>query len=366
MKLSYIKNILLSNDNIAHILEYINIPQESDYLLKDSILTDLLENIFKQNIENFKSCKNKSDIENVLTNCNKTVIVSLNDIIERNTQLKDLETIPVPVPIQKQIHEPVPVTCDTIPIPIPIEQQYISVPDVDYTTLHLFSNKCNFENGNYIYDYNIKNVNSIYLKSFKIKCSMYNINESNNGFYIIHNSKKQDFYIPFGYYSISNLTECMNQCISDISFGCEIYYNNIKNRVYIDSDEKISITFSNNLNNLLGFSKKEYTNNNKYISENNPCTNIFDDIYIKLLLNDKEVFKTITNKESINYYEYIHLNLSKNFGKNIYTQFDNDYFNFPEKINVNKITIQLYVDELSQKVLRRLEYDFILIFEKSS
>lgn len=371
MKLSDIKNILTSPDNITHILEYINIPTEQ--LLKDypTIIKELLNNTFQQNISNFTECKNKSQIENILTNCNKTVIISLTDIIERESQLKKLE-IPRLNDVSQQINENVPQQINENVHPnvhpnvpkqingtLPQEKTEQPKKESEWVTLHLFSDKCEFENGRYKFNYNIKNVSSMFLKSFKIKCNMYNVNESNNMFYILYNSKKYDFYIPFGYYSITNLTECMNQCIIRESFGCDIYYNNIKNRVYIESDENISIVFSENLNNLLGFSKKEYTNNNRYISERDPFTNIFDDLYIKMMVNDTCVFKTITNKESFKYYENIYLDLDKNFGKTLFNRFEDDYFNFPNPININFLTIQLH------NIQKRLEYDFVITFEKT-
>lgn len=402
MKLSQIKNLLTSNENINHILSYIEIdPQTKEEYIPT--LHKILENIFQQNIPQLRECSTRNDIENILNTCNKTSIVTITDIIQRESQLKDLYTKNKTIytkdiidtnnildtnnpnnPIDTNnltntpnINNPTNIPDINNTIENTIKDTLIQLLDTKLTqkeniqekgfsTLHLYSTDAEYNKCTYKYEYNLKNVSSILLKSFKLKCNMYNINESNNKFYITHNSKKYDIFIPFGYYNIVNLTECMNNAIDqviDLNIECDIYYNNIKNRIYIESDENINIMFSGELNKLLGFSKLEYSNNNRYISETDHFTNIFDDFYIKLFINDKEIIKNISNRK-FNYYEYIFLDFDNDFGKSIYTKFENDYFDFKESINIHNISLQLYTNNTQFNLVNKyIDYDFIITFE---
>ena len=106
-----------------------------------------------------------------------------------------------------------------------------------------------------------------------------------------------------------------------------------KNGVNLVKDEKIRdksvldfgiIFVSNNtsqnnysLCEILGFDKNEYLNNNMYIGEKSPIENIYQNIYFKLFINDIEIERYYTTKETFTYYDKINFNLQSNYGNKI-------------------------------------------------
>lgn len=193
-------------------------------------------------------------------------------------------------------------------------------------------------------------------------CDMYNITDTNNKFYLLEKTNKYLITIPIGFYNIDRLLEIITKAINLVSenktkdYKYSIYRNKIKNKVYISCDwitsdkDKNStkryplnfgILFINNshkiqnysLNEILGFNKYEYIANNIYIGEKMPIENIYQNIYFKLFINDKEIERYYTTKENFSYYDKIFLNLNENYGNNIYHK-----PNIEQRSNLNETT----------------------------
>ena len=209
-----------------------------------------------------------------------------------------------------------------------------------------------------IIKYSLKNIKSLSLQSIKIVCNIYNINEHNNNFYILYENKKQLINIPIGYYSINDLLKCLNILLKNNNFEIEVYRDNIKNKIIFKYNLSQNSSIINNfgicfipnntniynnynLGEILGFKKTEYINNSYYISENYPIDNIYDDIFLKIFINDKEITKFNTSKNNFSYFEVISVDMQKSFGKSLkYIPHTIEPYDIYENINVNTISFQ--------------------------
>jgi len=262
--------------------------------------------------------------------------------------------------------------------------------------VNFFSDDANFINNKYEYDINIENLKSIYLESINLLYDMYNITNCNNKFYLLEGSHKHLITIPIGFYVIDKLLEIITKSINFVSLNKNndykflIYKNKIKNKVYItcdwiktnndkDIDQKSKdksvldfgiIFVSNNtsqnnycLREILGFDKNEYFNNNMYIGEKSPIENIYQNIYFKLFINDIEIDRYYTTKETFTYYDKINFNLQSNYGNkichipNLNTPYDID-----EEIEMNKISFQ-FNNSVNYIINLPLNFDIVIGFE---
>jgi hypothetical protein len=176
--------------------------------------------------------------------------------------------------------------------------------------------------------------------------------------YILYENKKQLINIPIGYYSINDLLKCLNKLLKHNDFDIEVYKDNIKNKIifkytlstnssivsnfgicFIQNNSNIYNNYS--LGEILGFKKTEYINNSYYISENNPIDNIYDDLFLKIFINDKEITKYNTTKHNFSYFEVISMDMEKSFGKSLkYIPYTIEPYDIYENINVNTISFQ--------------------------
>jgi len=262
---------------------------------------------------------------------------------------------------------------------------------------HYLSKHAIFKNGVYHFDFQLKNTSSINLQSIKINCNLYNINEYNNTFTIIEKNNKIHISIPIGYYSIENLlkviTSLLNNCTSTISdvnrqdtneYIYDVYKNTFTNKIHfmrkvknldnkmnncnfgIDftpKDRNIHKNYNNyNLDEILGFGKKEYFNNNIYISENPPIENIFEDLYIKLFINNKELQRYNTSLDTFSYYDSIQINMQEHFGKTLYYNYDFIPYDINDKLDINSISLQFY-NTFNYHLHGVIDFDIILYYE---
>jgi len=265
--------------------------------------------------------------------------------------------------------------------------------------INFFSDDANFINNKYEYDIKIENLKSIYLESINLLYDMYNITNYNNKFYLLEGSHKHLITIPIGFYVIDKLLDIITKSINFVSINKNndykflIYKNKIKNKVYITcdwiksindkdikrQDEKIRdksvldfgiIFVSNNtsqnnysLCEILGFDKNEYLNNNMYIGEKSPIENIYQNIYFKLFINDIEIERYYTTKETFTYYDKINFNLQSNYGNkichipNLNTPYDID-----EELEMNKISFQ-FNNSIDYIINLPLNFDIVMGFE---
>lgn len=270
--------------------------------------------------------------------------------------------------------------------------------DADYKInfINFFSDDAEFSNGKYSYNINISNLKSVYLESINLLYDMYNITNYNNKFYLLEETHKHLITIPIGFYSIDKLLEIITKTINYVSINKNqdykyvFYKNKIKNKIYITcewiktSDHKqlqekykdktvlnFGIIFiSNNipkinysLNEILGFNNYEYLNNNVYISENVPIENIYQNIYFKIFINDKEIQRYYTTKQNFSYYDKITLDLHNIHGNkiihkpNITTPYD-----IEEEIEMNTITFQ-FNNSTIYNLTNFLNFDITIGFE---
>ncbi len=267
--------------------------------------------------------------------------------------------------------------------------------------INFFSDDANFIDNKYNYDINIPNLKSINLETINLLYDMYNITNYNNKFYLLEGSHKHLITIPIGFYTIDKLLDVITKTINYVSINKNndykylIYKNRIKNKVYItcdwiktnniDKETKLDektkdksnldfgIIFISNSNNIsqmnyslreiLGFNKCEYINNNIYIGENSPIENIYQNIYFKIFINDKEIERYYTTKETFSYYDRIYLNSQDNYGckinhiPNINTPYD-----IEEQIEMNKISFQ-FNNSIIYNINVSLNFDIVIGFE---
>lgn len=273
--------------------------------------------------------------------------------------------------------------------------------DFKVNFITFFSEDSDFVDNKYNYNMHIKNLKSINLESINLLYNMYNITNYNNKFYLLEESYKHLITIPIGFYTIDKLLDIITKTINYVSVNKNtdykylIYKNKIKNKVYITCDwiknkitdkemenkeikidEKVKdkdfgiIFISNNtsrsnysLNEILGFNKTEYINNNVYVSENSPIENIYQNIYFKIFINDKEIERYYTTKETFAYYDKINYNLQNDYGHrichkpNINTQYD-----IEEEIEMNKISFQ-FNNSINYSINSVLNFEITMGFE---
>jgi len=272
-----------------------------------------------------------------------------------------------------------------------IKQDVIKQDVIKTRNQHYLSKHAIFKNGVYHFDFQLKNVKSINLQSIKINCNLYNINEYNNTFTIIEKNNKILISIPIGYYSIEILLKVITSLLNNCSQGTNeyiynVYKNTFTNKIHFTREVKnvdngnnyiFGIDFTpkdrniqknyNNYNNynlyeILGFRKREYFNNNIYISENHPVENVFEEIYIKLCINNKELQRYNTTLDTFSYYESIQLNMDENFGKTLYYNYDFMPYDIIDKLDINSLSLQFY-NTFNYHLHNMIEFDFILYYE---
>lgn len=231
-----------------------------------------------------------------------------------------------------------------------------------------FSENAIYEDGSYKFPFHLQNIKSVNLDKIKIKCNFYNINEYNNKFYLIEQNNKTLITIPIGYYDTEFLLQVISECMNGASINkkkdyyYKVYNNAIKNKICFCSElihpDRINrpITFGisfleNNdpdknipsLQKLLGFHKNDYFNNNFYIADDFSDINIFDELYIKLYINDQEIYKYDSSNKDFHFFESIDVDMNKMFGKTLTLQLDNNPFYINnQNLKMNNLKIILY------------------------
>lgn len=252
--------------------------------------------------------------------------------------------------------------------------------------IHFISDNCYKKDKIYTFNISIENLKCIDLQSIYLKCDMYNINENNNKFYIVESGTiKTLVTLPIGYYTVQNLLECITKFINRYSVNknkdyiYKIFLNVLKNRVCfttntISPNSNVNCTFSilfieneynYSLGDILGFDRIAYTNNSIYIAKDSPNTNIFEKIYIQIFLNEIPLIKYETTKDDFYYYNLLHLDMEKDFGKTITFSSENNQYDIDEEFNLKRIGFKFNnnynrnfnLDNLKFEILMRFEYE---------
>lgn len=228
----------------------------------------------------------------------------------------------------------------------------------------IYSINSQFENGiyNIILKDNIPDISSFCINNINMYCNLYNINDNNCLFTIEENkNSKINITIPIGYYNLKDLLICINDLLLNNKYlknKYNIFLHKNKNKVYFKSDKNFNFYIKNN---LLGYSNSTYTNNNNYISETHPFTNIYNNLYIKLYINDKEIIYNKSNSDFTYYYKF-EINYTKYFGiqKRIFTKIN--YYYFENVINIYNIKIE-FLDSNHNKIYNFINFDASFSFE---
>ena len=236
-----------------------------------------------------------------------------------------------------------------------------------------FSDNAIYENGTYKFPFYLDNIKTINIDKIKIKCNLYNINEYNNKFYLIEQNNKTLITIPIGYYDIEFILQIISECLNGASINkkkdyyYKVYNNTIKNKIcfccellnpdkigrpvtfsisFIENKKSIEKDTTENilsLQEMLGFTKNDYSNNNFYIAEDHPNINLFEEIYIKLFINNDELNKYESSKKDFCFFESIDINMNESFGKLLISNLTNNpYYIQNNNLKTKDLSIKLY------------------------
>jgi hypothetical protein len=218
---------------------------------------------------------------------------------------------------------------------------------------HLFSSRAEIDGGRYTFRIpriQDKIIKSIEMRSVELECNLYNINHANNKFEILEGepSSSLQVNIPFGYYNLRQLLECITEICNKHSpngVTYNVYLHPLKHKTYFTCNASCKIVFGveDGLRNMLGFSNSEYLVANVCKSELHPSTNIFDTLYLRLFVNGKEVKRVCSGDGA--YFQMLKIPYEEYFGK-VYSQITKpqislDVFDFQEDISFNDISIEI-------------------------
>ena len=234
--------------------------------------------------------------------------------------------------------------------------------------VYIFSEDTIFNDGKY--NFEMKDYFKVKLVSFELLNNLYNITENNNTFEIIDKNIKKRINIPIGCYKLNDLIDNINDKLK--SNNIKMSLSPYKNRISITRDNPFSFNFIENenlfipLRFMLGFSNKEYLNNNNYVSNKDPVLNIYDNIYIKIESgNDCQKFNT-KSSQNFTFYERIISDQLNTFGQDISFKVPNSNFittNFAH--NGCNISLELYYRHSSHNKFYKIhqKLQFLLIFD---
>jgi hypothetical protein len=376
-----VSKILKLNPQYQPILfAYINTYKENIIQLQELLFNDSFQKIYQRG-----ESSGNIDFEEILIELNKLTVLKFenmlfNDLANKFTQ--NNKEIPLQSNLQ-EYHLPQQTTMSNQTNYTSYREDYkqhdisddisnvTSDDKLKVLSTEFFSGNAVFENGKYTFLLKIHDISGINIDNIKIKCNLYNITENNNKFVLIEGGVKTDVIIPIGYYDISTLIDIISDCTNDASvnrnkdYFYKIFLNTFKNKIcflcdYTDKERvtkplSFGISFyksknSNiiNLSEMLGFYKTNYASNNLYIAEDFANTNIFDELYCKLYLDNMELPKHKTSDVNFCFFEKINIDMDKSFGKTISTLFDDDFYTFDNNLNTKNLSIKFYNNYNSQ------------------
>ena len=221
-----------------------------------------------------------------------------------------------------------------------------------------------------MFEFRRKNIKNIYLESFEIMNNIYNINENNNTIEISDKNIKKIINIPIGCYNLKDLLECLERnIIEKYRSDIKITHDKCKNQICIRGDNIFSLSFIEKdnvcipLRFMLGFDKKDYMNNNIYLTSYHPVCNIYDNIYIKITSKKHaNLFNTKWCKD-FNFYDKISFKHLETFGSNVCIKMSNNIYNIDD--DIDDISLELYYRHIDHKKFYRINQylKFLMIFD---
>lgn len=404
------ENVYFSNKNSEYIKNYvhnkvkrnlnIDINQNQNSNLLNSILVSVFET-FKDKISKDYSESNENfDYESILINLNKMAMIKYESTLEQllinqpieNKSVVNKVTSPsvretqtqtqIQSLIQKQTQTQSKIKNidekDQRSFGIQTEQSQSDIKEnnnnnnnskyneVSRINYHFFSEDTSDEQiqeGIFKFNLDINNINSLKIKLFRLKKDTYNIESNNNVFYIIKDNEKHPIHIPIGYYSISTLVKEISK---NLLTGFHINYDVIKNRIIIkntsEEDYKIfRLVFPSSdilsIGEILGFQEKEYKNSSTYIGEGNPIIEDFNNIYLRLFINDTEIKNVYSTKNDFSYFHYYKMKENTRFIQSDEVQ----EFTFTSNTNIKSIGFQLLCNPYM--ILSNINFETLILFE---
>lgn len=201
--------------------------------------------------------------------------------------------------------------------------------------VHMATTTSTLQNGRYTWECLEQGVTQLSIDTVKLHCGLYNITPLNNKMTITEpNTKPIDVYIPVGYYTIDDVADCIGNLLSEASpkkWEYVVSRNTKTNRVVLECKKadggptRVSVSFGKtsdvpyivSLNTLLGFEKSEYTNNNIYMAEREPITNVYDNVYLKVFLDNVEVSVVNSMVTHFGYFHWWNVDYTTWFGKDV-------------------------------------------------
>ena len=113
----------------------------------------------------------------------------------------------------------------------------------------------------------------------------------------------------------------------------------------------------------MGFEKEEYFNNNVYTAELYSDVNIFDELYVKIFINGKEIPRYSTSKKDFYYFETFDLNMDKCFSNKASFNLPINSFEITQdNLDIKDISIQLN-NSYDYYINTPVSFKFMLTFE---
>lgn len=385
--LEIIKNQFFSKDNIDFIIKLLNNKQV--YIESNQLPFNACNKIFNSFIHTVYTQKRAikpESIEELLITLNKMAI----DLImeeyhtQSNNQLindpPELETVHMNIKKMSNTdtdtdikHEYTNLTDiidkhDKSDVQIKIQEDVENIKTIN-ESLCFFSEDSIFTNGEYKFELRRKNIKNISLKSFQIMNNLYNITDHNNIIEISEKGIKKTINIPIGCYKIPELIETFEKTLEEkCKSNIKLNYNKIKNQISLKGDGPFSFSFIENdnifipLRFMLGFDKKEYINNNTYLTNNPPVLNIYDNIYIKI--TSKEYSSLFNKKYStdFNFYEHISFKYLDTFSQDISVNINNNIL--IDNANIDDISMEIYYRHINHRKFYKFNQrlKFLMIF----
>jgi hypothetical protein len=126
-------------------------------------------------------------------------------------------------------------------------------------------------------------------------------------------------------------------------------------------ESETETSYLSSLNKILGFKNYNYNNGSFFVGEQTPKA-CFEKLYIKLFLNDKEVFMFKSSK-TFTYFMNIPIDMEKFRGR-FCKYYQNDIFELDEHENLNKLSFEIYTDESRIiPVTDKLTFDTTILLE---
>ena len=251
----------------------------------------------------------------------------------------------------------------------------VTQEDIVKESLYLFSEDSLFKDGEYKFEFRRKNIKNLNLQSFELSNNLYNVTENNNTIEISEKNNKKIVNIPVGCYNLKDLIQSFEKSIVDKSKSnnIKVTHDTYKNQISIKGDGPFSMNFIENenlfipLRFIMGFDKKNYMNNDIYLTSQHPVCNIHDNIYIKITTKEySDIFNTKWCKD-FNFYDTISFKQLETFGNDVHINMSNNISN--TNIDIDDISLELYYRHIHHrkfyKINQRLKFLMVFNIDKT-